>query len=131
MQSRHEQLNEYKVENPCLKQTVKALIVSNNGEEVFGSNHINNKVKECPRVTEGCQTGEGYHLCKEVCNQSSHAEVDAIKNAKEKGVNLQGATLYLSGHTYCCMNCLENMKNAGIKKAFVFNNEGVCKEYNL
>ncbi len=119
-----QQLNDFQVIKPCIKQTVKALIVSTDNQMVYGSNAINNDVIECPRVIEGCVTGEGYHLCKSVCNQNEHAEVTAIQNAKAQNIDIKGATLYLVGHTYCCDNCKSSMKAAGIIKA-------VCIDSNL
>lgn len=93
----------------CKKQTTIAVIV-NNGRYWTGSNWVNDEQAVCPR--EGMKSGEGYHLCKEICNQPSHAEVDACLQA---GENARGGTLYLIGHTYCCDNCLRVMKEHGIK----------------
>lgn len=42
-----------------------------------------NNVSICPRDVAGCVSGEGYHMCREICNQVAHAEVDAI-NSKKK-----------------------------------------------
>jgi len=112
-----QKLNDFQVSNPCIKQTVKALIVTTDGQEIFGSNAINNEVNECPRVVQGCPTGTGYELCKTVCNQNEHAEVTALQNAKKANVDVTGATLYLTGHTYFCDNCLNNMRKAGLAKA--------------
>lgn len=111
------QLADFSVSRPCLKQTVKAIIVTQDGQRILGSNAINNDVDICPRVVENMPTGEGYHLCKDVCNQNEHAEVTAIQNAKKQGMDIQGATLMLTGHTYCCDNCISSMKEAGITKA--------------
>ncbi len=117
------ELNQFKVLKPCVKQTVKALIVSADGQLTLGSNAINNDVDECPRVEKGCLTGEGYELCKSVCNQNEHAEVTAIQNAKKQNVDLKGATLYLTGHTYFCDNCTNAMREAGIKKAHCYDSD--------
>lgn len=119
------ELKDFNVANPCVKQTVKALIVSVTGAKVLGSNAINNKVNECPRVVKGCVTGEGYDLCKSVCNQNEHAEVTAIQNAKKANIDLKGSTLYLTGHTYFCDNCTQAMKEAGIKKAVCFDSDTI------
>lgn len=125
-------LQSYQVNNPCLKQNVKALIVTQSGEEAFGSNHINNQVSSCPRVEQNCKTGEGYHLCKQVCAQGAHAEVDAIENAQKQGLNIEGATLYLMNHYYCCEPCLNAMKSAKISSAVVFADDGSIKaKYDL
>lgn len=98
----------------CLKQPVYAMIKTKSGKEYFGSNTTNNKVDVCPRVTLNCKSGEGYEHCKSTCDQNAHAEVMAIKAAMKHESNLQGAKLFLVGHTYCCDNCLLEMKKAGI-----------------
>lgn len=95
----------------CAKQTVKALIITPSGEKFEGTNACENPQEECPRDVQGYATGEGYHLCKEVCNQQSHAEVAAIKNAGSKA---KGSKLYLTGHSYACSNCKAAAKKAGI-----------------
>ena len=122
-------LIEYKVEKPCLKQSVIALIITQDNKEIFGSNHINTFVDVCPRVEKGCKTGEGYELCKSICLQNFHAEVDAIETAKKNNIDLKSASLYLYNHTYCCDNCISKMKESGISKCVVVDNEKVIKEY--
>lgn len=108
--------------SPCIKQTVMAAITTKNNEIIFGFNGINNKdVLECPRVLENMKTGEGYHLCKEVCNQASHAEVEAINNANINKIDIKDSSLYLIGHTYCCDNCLDKISKAGIKELFILD----------
>lgn len=105
----------------CKKQTTIAIIV-NNGRFWVGSNWVEDEQKECPR--KDYKTGEGYHLCKEVCNQFAHAEVDACIKA---GDNAKGGTLYLIGHTYCCNNCLSVMKASGIKSYVIDGKETVIE----
>lgn len=126
------ELTNYRVANPCLKQSVKALIVTLQGEQIFGSNHINNIITSCPRVEQGCKTGEGYQLCKDICNQGAHAEVDAIIQAQKQNISITGGTLYLVNHYYCCENCLSSMKEAKLSRAIVLGDDGsVVKEYDL
>ena len=99
----------------CIKQSVYAMIETKCETEIFGSNKIlNSEVTECPRDLQGYVSGAGYHLCKEICNQTAHAEVDAINNAKEMGIDLTGSKLNLFGHTYCCDNCVGHMVEHGI-----------------
>lgn len=124
-------LDNYSPEKPCLKQSVKALIITKDGKEVYGANDIRNEVTVCPRVEKGCKTGEGYDLCKSVCNQNFHAEVSAIQNAKEKGIDIKGSTLYLVNHTYCCDNCIAKMKIAGIKEAHILLEDGKTHSYEF
>jgi len=81
-----------------------------------GSNWCENPQKECPR--KNMKTGEGYELCKSICGQKSHAEVDACQKA---GEGARGAALYLIGHYYCCDNCKRVMDSYGIARVVIFN----------
>jgi deoxycytidylate deaminase len=63
------------------------------------------------------KTGEGYNLCRDICQQKNHAEVDACIKA---GINADGADLYLIGHYYCCDACKKVMKEHGIKNIYIF-----------
>ena len=99
--------------NLCTKQTTVAVII-NNGEFWVGTNSCDCPQKVCPR--EGMKTGEGYNLCKDVCKQKAHAEIDACLKAGKKA---RGGTLYLMGHTYCCDECKKVMKEYGIKKVVI------------
>ena len=111
---------------PCVKQPVYALIITTDGKEHFGSNWMtNSNVTVCPRVELNCPSGQGYELCKEVCNQDFHAERFAISLCTSDTTD---ATLYLTGHTYCCDDCIAAMKAAGIKTAVVLDSG---KVYNF
>jgi deoxycytidylate deaminase len=94
---------------PCAKQTVTATIVALDGTYYIGTNHTFNPQKICPRI--GMPTGVGYHLCKDVCQQPSHAEINALRLA---GDAANGATLYLEGHTYACASCIDECEKYGI-----------------
>jgi len=96
---------------PCAKQTVRATIVARDGQRIVGTNWCSNAQPECPR--KGLATGEGYHLCKGICGQVNHAEVDACIKAGPAAVD---STLYLEGHTYCCDPCLQVMKEYGVNQ---------------
>lgn len=106
---------------PCIKQSVYAMIKTVDGKMVFGTNKMLNNITICPREVEGYATGTGYHLCKEVCNQNAHAEVDAIQNAHKKDMNIIGSVLTLVGHTYCCDNCIQVMKENGIASVHIID----------
>jgi len=97
----------------CAKLTTIAIITKGN-QFWIGTNWCANPQKTCPR--KGLKTGEGYELCKDVCQQANHAEVDACMNAED---NARGATLYLIGHYYCCDNCKKIMKQFGIKNVVI------------
>jgi len=97
----------------CAKQTVIAVIMTKTGYYV-GSNWCEVPQKQCPRGS--MPSGQGYELCKNICKQSNHAEIDALLKA---GDNAKDADLYLFGHTYCCEDCTKKLKEAGIKNIFI------------
>lgn len=94
---------------PCAKQTVFATILTPDGRRFISTNYVANPQPVCPRGD--MPTGVGYELCKSVCQQGAHAEVNAIREA---GGNARGATLYLEGHTYACEPCKAAAEAAGI-----------------
>jgi len=100
----------------CAKQDTIA-VICNEGRLWVGSNWCAEPQEECPRGD--MPSGEGYDLCKDICRQHSHAEVDVCEKA---GKGARGGTLYLIGHTYCCDSCKETMTRYGIKKIVI------CKE---
>ena len=121
------------VYQPCLKQSVFAMLETSCGTKVFGSNKMmNTEVTECPRELQGYVSGAGYHLCKEVCQQQAHAEVDAINSAKDQGLDISGAKLSLVGHTYCCDGCLGDMTLHGIDTVVIYDdNNNIIDTLNL
>lgn len=98
----------------CKKQTTIAIIMKDQQLISIGTNEIHEDITECPR--KGMATGEGYELCKSICKQNNHAEVDACIKA---GEGAKGATLYLIGYTYCCDNCKKVMSEYGIEKIII------------
>jgi len=98
----------------CAKQTTIA-IITKGAKFWVGSNHCENPQVTCPRA--GMKTGEGYDLCKTICLQQNHAEVDACLKA---GDGAKGADLYLIGHTYCCDRCKAVMTLHGIRDIHIF-----------
>lgn len=99
---------------PCVKQTVTATIVSKSGKNYTGTNYCNNPQTICPRAD--MLTGIGYELCSSICQQSGHAEINAIKSAGDESI---GAILYLEGHSYVCASCTKACKDAGIEKIII------------
>lgn len=95
--------------NQCKKLTTVAVIMKDFQLISIGINSIGSGIKDCAR--KDMPTGVGYELCKSICDQKYHAEVDACIKAGEKA---RGATLYLIGHTYCCDNCKKVMDEYGI-----------------
>jgi deoxycytidylate deaminase len=112
-------LDLWTVNNPCLKQTVKAVVAMEDGL-YFGDNGIQaTNVTVCPRTN--FKSGERYDLCDIVCKQNSHAEVAAIKAALNYYESLEGGILYMIGHSYICNNCLDHLHLVGIEKAIALD----------
>ena len=102
------------IAGPCAKQVVTATVVSPSGKRYQATNWCMSPQKECPRA--GMPSGEGYELCRTVCAQHAHAEVNALKAAGEFA---RGGRLYVEGHTYACGPCLAVAKEAGIEEVVV------------
>jgi deoxycytidylate deaminase len=84
----------------CAKRQTRATLIAPDGQRFIGTNYVNNPQAVCPRA--GMATGVGYELCKSVCDQPNHAEVNACLAA---GRSARGGTLYLEGHYYACEPC--------------------------
>lgn len=94
----------------CLKQIVKATVVSTSGQMFTGFNHTTkDNGGVCPRAD--MRSGEGYDLCRDVCGQSGHAEINALLNAGEQA---NGGVIYIEGHTYACDACKSKCDEYGI-----------------
>lgn len=102
------------MKGPCAKQVVTATIITSTGARFVGTNHCENAQPTCPRAS--MPSGVGYELCVDVCQQSGHAEVDAIRAS---GGAAAGAVLYLEGHTYACSACQASAVAAGIVEIVV------------
>lgn len=101
--------------NQCFKRQVCAVIIDKNGQIAAGENLIYNMdVTECPRLK-----GEGYEKCISICKQKGHAETEAIKNAKARGMILKGANIYLLGHYKACDNCKAACEKEGLNIVIV------------
>jgi deoxycytidylate deaminase len=96
----------------CAKQEVIAIIL--NDEEIIsvGSNWCANPQEECPR--KDLPTGKGYEMCKEICQQPHHAEVDVCMLAGKR----RGNKMIIFGHTYCCDECKKIIMEYGIKEVY-------------
>ena len=76
----------------------------------------------CPRVAEHCKTGEGYHLCRDLCEQDGHSEITATDDAMKNTADASGADLYLYGHWWCCKPCWDRMIACGIRNIYLLEN---------
>lgn len=95
----------------CAKQVVTARIVTASGLEFHGENYCNNPQEVCPRGD--LPSNVGYWMCRDICDQPAHAEVNAILAAGELA---EGSTLYLHGHIAVCPTCMAACNAAGIAK---------------
>lgn len=109
------QLHSLTDKRKCVKQEVIAILVK--GSKFWiGSNWCENPQTVCPRVVYKLPTGVGYGLCKDLCKQKHHAELDALHKA---GAHAKGAELYLTGHSYICKGCLKNLQKSGVSSVHI------------
>lgn len=99
---------------PCAKQVVTATIIAKSGHVFVGQNDCHNPQSFCPRG--GLPSGVGYERCAHICQQTGHAEVNALGLAKAFAA---GATLFLEGHTYACDDCKAACEAAGIEEIVI------------
>lgn len=98
----------------CAKQMVIATLVAKDSEVFVGENLCDNPQQVCPRAH--LPTGVGYEMCIDICKQTNHAEVNAIKLAGDKAV---GSVIYLKGHTYACDSCKSAAFDAGVESIVI------------
>lgn len=92
------------------------------GKGANGSDY--HEKRGCERVRRRCPTGQGYELC-EGCHPKNHSEPKAIKDARDRSHNTQGADLYLWGHWWCCKPCWDAMIEAGINDVYLMEGSEV------
>lgn len=91
---------------PCAKRTVVCIIRVKDGPSFVGTNDCANPQDVCPR-----RPGEGYDKCKSICDQSGHAEIQALQMAGERA---RGADVLIKGHYYMCEPCGRALLDAGV-----------------
>lgn len=90
----------------CAKARVFLTLIHPDGRSWTGENWCNNPQAVCPRAP-----GEDYTKCKTICEQSGHAEIDALRLA---GADAKGCTAHLKNHTYFCQPCQHALFDAGV-----------------
>lgn len=91
---------------PCAKKQVRCELKVD--DKIFiGENDCANPQSICPRKPD-----EGYQKCTDICGQSGHAEIQALRAAGELAYNSHGS---LYGHHYVCQSCGLALKQAGVK----------------
>lgn len=101
----------------CAKKVVTATVVAPDGRQWQSSNYCMNPQEECPRGS--LPRGVGYDMCKDICQQHGHAEIEAMVYAAKDGVSLNGAVIYLEGIGYACSRCETTASFTGIKEIIV------------
>lgn len=81
-------------------------------------------VHVCPRIVLDCPSGTGYDLC-HLHDAPGHAEPMLIAAAKEQGIDVMGADVYLYGHWWCCEPCWSVMIEAGVRDVYLLENAHV------
>lgn len=103
-----------RLSGPCAKRVVTATLVTPTGERVQSTNFCYNPQKTCPRDAAGYESGEGYHLCEEICDQPAHAEVNALVHATclFSPAIIKDSTIYVD-YTWICGSCKAEAKSYG------------------
>ena len=96
----------------CAKVVVVATLVARDGRRYVGRNDCEVPQVVCPRDRAGMGHGEGYWMCRDICRQPAHAEVQAIRLA---GDAAWGSKIYLEGHYRMCFDCEVVTAAAGIE----------------
>jgi deoxycytidylate deaminase len=101
---------------PCAKRQVICYLYIQGYEQfaVRGENDCANPQPTCPRLP-----GEGYEKCRSICRQEDHAEMMALRKARELGYDLKDASATISGHYWICEPCGRALLDAGISKVFL------------
>jgi dCMP deaminase len=90
----------------CLRANVGAIVVKDKRILTTGYNGAPKGLPHC--LDEGCEMVGGH------CVRSLHAEQNAILQAAEYGVPLEGATIYTTHQP--CVTCAKMIINAGLKR---------------
>lgn len=103
-----------KKRSTCLRRKVGAVIVKDKRILSTGYNGAPTGLKHCSET--GClrdklkvPSGQRHELCRGL-----HAEQNAIVQAANSGVSLEGATIYVTNQP--CVVCAKMIINAGIKR---------------
>lgn len=72
----------------------------------------------CPRLVLECPSGTGYDLCT-LHDSPGHAEQMCVDQAREEGIDTQGADLYMYGHWWACEPCWNKMIDAGVRDVYL------------
>lgn len=89
----------------CQDKTIVAVLRSN-GRVFFGINGISESMDYCPRNVMEMGVNQGYSMCRSICRQESHAEVDAIDTWLRNSTADDTAEISIYGTGKICDNCM-------------------------
>jgi dCMP deaminase len=90
----------------CPRKYVGAVIVR---DKTILSTGYNGSIRGMPHCSEGGHMMENDH-----CVATIHAEANAIIQAAKNGVNIDGATVYVTASP--CWSCFKQIANAGLRR---------------
>lgn len=98
----------------CVRRGVGALIVKDRRILATGYNGVPSGLRHCAetgclRQQLGVPSGQNHEICRGL-----HAEQNAILQAARYGINIEGASIYIT--TQPCSVCAKMLINAGIKE---------------
>lgn len=103
---------------PCAKRRVMCIIYPVGTAPIIAENDCANPQPVCPRAP-----GEGYEKCKTICQQSGHAEINALRLAEEWtgniGHSVAGGRAVINGHYWICEPCGKALRDAGISEVSI------------
>lgn len=89
----------------CQDKTIVAVLRSN-GRVFFGINGISENMTYCPRNVMEMGVNQGYSMCRSICRQESHAEVDTIDTWLRNSTANDTAEISIYGTGKICDNCM-------------------------
>lgn len=89
----------------CQDKTIVAVLRSN-GRVFLGINGISENMTYCPRNVMEMGVNQGYSMCRSICRQESHAEVDAIDTWLRNSTADDTAEISIYGTGKICDNCM-------------------------
>jgi deoxycytidylate deaminase len=96
---------------PCAKVRVMCTLVHADGRRWTGENIVRRPQMICPRGD--MPSGQGYALCRDVCDQVGHAEVLALLAAGSDAA--AGCVAYVQGRDFICYDCQSRLVSAGVR----------------
>lgn len=92
----------------CLRKKVGAIIMEDKQTVTTGYNGSEPGEPHCIDAGVGCLMEDGH------CVRTIHAEDNALRQAKKRGLNVVGASIYVTASP--CFDCFQLIAEAGLKR---------------